>query len=120
MKHDMLYVCLAGTSKHEYVMCYAIQGLKPYAGYIYRCSYDHVSYIGCSTDIEKEQHKEHTTNKFGRALEQYGYDSFECECLETVHFSERQSLLDIEYMYIMYFDSINNGYNALRNYIPEL
>ena len=81
MKHDMLYVCLARTTKQEYANFCDIQCLKQYTGYIYRYSYNNVSYIGCTTDINnrKEEHKENKTNKFGRALKQYGYDSFEFE-----------------------------------------
>ena len=59
MKHYMFYVCLTRTSKQEYVSFCDIQCLKPYTGYIYRYSYNNVSYIGCTTDIEKrkEEHK---------------------------------------------------------------
>ena len=65
MRFDMLYVCLTRTSKQEYVNFCDIQYLKPYTGYIYRYSYNNVSYIGCTIDIEKpkNQHKENNTNK---------------------------------------------------------
>ena len=96
--------------------------MKPYTGYIYRCSYNNVSYIGCTTDIEnrKEEHKENKTNKFGRALEQYGYDNFKFEFLETIQFSEKQELYDIEDLYIIKYDSITNGYNTRRNCKDQL
>ena len=55
MKHDMLYVCLTRTSKQEYVNFCDIQYLKAYTGYIYRYSYNNVSYIGCTTNIEKRK-----------------------------------------------------------------
>ena len=97
MKHDMLYVCLTRTSKQEYVNFCDIQCLKPYTGYMYRYYYNTVSHIGCTTDINKikEEHKENKTNRFGRALKQYGYCNFKFEILETVEFSEKQELYDI-------------------------
>ena len=99
-----------------------IQCLKPYTGYICRYYYNNVSYIGCTTDINKrkEEHKEHNTHKFGRALKQYGYDNFKFEILETVNFSEKQELYDIEDMYIINYDSIRNGFNTRRNCKDEL
>ena len=111
MKPDMLYVCLTRTSKQEYVNFCDIQCLKPYTGYIYRCSYNNVSYIGCTTDINKrkEKYKENKTHEFGRALKQYGYDIFKFEILETVKFSEKQELYDIEYMYIIKPNSTKMG-----------
>ena len=48
-------------------------------------------------------------------MEQYGYDSFKFEILETVRFSEKQELYDVEYMYMINYDSINNGYTTRRN-----
>ena len=122
MKHDMLYVCLTRTSKQEYVNFCDIQYLKPYTGYIYRYSYNNVSYIGCTIDIEKRknQHKENNTNKFGRAIKQFGYKNFKFEILETVKFSEKEELYDIEDLYISKYDSIKNGYNTRRNYKDEL
>ena len=63
MQHDMLHVCLTRTYKQEYVNFCDIQCLKPYAVYIYRYPYNNVSYIGCTTDINKrkEEHKENKT-----------------------------------------------------------
>ena len=118
MKHDMLYVCLTRTSKQEYVNFCDIECLKPYTGYIYRYSFNGISYIGCTTDINKrkEEHNNNKTNKFGRAIKQYGYDNFKFEILETVKFSEMQELFDIEDMYIIKYDSIKNGFNTRRNY----
>ena len=55
MKHDMLYVCLARTTKQEYANFCDIQCLKQYTGYIYRYSYNNVSYIGCTTDINNRK-----------------------------------------------------------------
>ena len=57
MKHYMLYVCLARTTKQEYVNFCDIQCLKPYTGYIYTYSYNNVSYIGCTTDLNNRQEK---------------------------------------------------------------
>ena len=122
MKHDMLYVCLIRTSKQEYVDFCDIQCLKPYTWHIYRYGYNNVPCIGCITGINKrkEEHKENNTNNYGRALKQYGCDDFEFEILETVHFNEKHELADIEDMYTIKSDSIKNGYNTRRNYIPEL
>ena len=56
--------------------------------------YIYIYHIGCTTDINKRQqeHKNNKTNKFGRALKQYGYDNFQIEILETF---EEISVLDI-------------------------
>ena len=79
---------------------------------MYRYSYNNVSYIGCTTDINKRQedHKENKTNKVGRAVKEYKYDNLKFEILETVKFSEMQELYDIEDMYIIKYDSIKNGF----------
>ena len=53
IKHDMLYVCLTRPSKQEYVNFCDIQYLKLHTGYIYRYSYNDTDYIGCTTDINK-------------------------------------------------------------------
>eukprot|EP00971_Amphidinium_carterae_P038987 766372-Amphidinium_carterae.1 len=45
MKHDMLYVALTRTSKKEYVNVCKKEIYKPYVGYIYRYSYNDMSYI---------------------------------------------------------------------------
>ena len=55
MKHDMLYVALIRIPKEEYVNLCDIKINIPRTGYIYRYSYDNNSYIGCTTDIEKQQ-----------------------------------------------------------------
>ena len=54
MKHDMLYVCLTRTPKQDYVNFCDIECHKPYTGYISRCSYNDVYYIGCTTGIQKK------------------------------------------------------------------
>ena len=96
--------------------------MKPYTGYIYRYSYNNISYIGCTTDVKKrqEEHKSNSTNKFGRAIKQYQYNNFKFEILETVKFSEIQELYDIEDTYIIKYDSIKHGFNTRRNYKDEL
>ncbi len=68
----MLYVALTRTSKHEYVnFCDLNEKVKPYKGYMYRYSYNNVSYIGSTTDIKnrQEEHKTNNNNKFGRAIQ---------------------------------------------------
>ena len=55
MKHDMLYVALTRTSKEQYVNFRDIKINRPRTGYIYRYSYNNTSYIGCTTNIEKEK-----------------------------------------------------------------
>ena len=42
------------------------------------------------------------------------------EMLETVKFSEKQELYDIEDLYIIKYDSIKNGYNTRVNYKDQL
>jgi group I intron endonuclease len=80
--------------------------------------YNGKSYIGSTIDIKtrKEEHKTNTTNKFGRAIQKYGYKQFKFEILETLQFSERTELYDLENQYIIKYDSINNGFNTRRNY----
>ena len=63
----------------------------------------------------KEEHKTNNTNKFGRAIKQYGYTSFEFKILETINYSDRSELYDLENQYIIKYDSINNGFNWRRN-----
>ena len=77
MKHDMLYVALTRTSKEEYVNFCDIKTHRPKTSYIYRYSYNNKSYIGCTTDIEKrkEYYKTNVTYKFGRAIQEIGYDN---------------------------------------------
>ena len=73
--------------------------------------YNGKSYIGSSIDIKarKEEHKTNTTNKIGRAIQKYGYKEFKFEILETVQFSERTELYDLENQYIIKYDRISNG-----------
>ena len=82
LKHDMLHVCLTWTSKQYYVNSCDIDCHKTYTGYIYKYSYNDISYIGATNDIDKrkQKHKEHNTFKYGRALKQYGYDNFNLKC----------------------------------------
>ena len=117
MAHDMLYVSLTRTQKKEYVNFCKIDLLKPYVGYIYRYSFNGKSYIGSTNDIKKrkEAHKTNNTNKFGRAIKQYGYTSFEFEVLEKINYSDKTELYDLENQYIIKYDSINNGFNWRRN-----
>ena len=63
----------------------------------------------------KEAHKTNNTNKFGRAIKQYGYTSFEFEILEKINYSDRTEMYDLENQYIIKYDSINNGWNTRRN-----
>ena len=90
MKHDMLYVALTRTSKEEYVNFCGIKINRQRTGYIYRCSYDNKTYIGCTTDIEKrkEDDKTNATYKFGRAIQEIGYDNFEFVILDKIRFSD--------------------------------
>ena len=117
MRHNMLYVSLTRTSKQEFVNFCDFNGVKPYTGYIYRYSYSGKSYVGSTTNIKerKEEHKHNKTNKFGRAIERIGYNNFKFEILETVKFTERAELYDIEDTYILNYDSIHNGWNTRRN-----
>jgi group I intron endonuclease len=114
----MLYVALTRTSKQEFVNFCDIALFKPYVGYIYRFVYNGRSYIGSTIDIKarKEEHITNTTNKFGRAIQKYGYKQFKFEILETLQFGERTELYDVENQYIIKYDSINNGFNTRRNY----
>ena len=77
-----------------------------------------MSYIGCTTDIEKKraEHKDNKLNKFGRALTKYGYDNFQVEMSETVKLSKIQEVFDIEYMVIIKYDSIKHGCDTRRNF----
>ena len=117
MQHDMLYVALTRTSKQEYVNFCEVDLLKPYVGYIYRYSHNGKSYIGSTVDLKarKEAHKTNTTNKFGRAIQRYGYKQFKFEILERIQFSDVSELHDVENQYIIKYDSINTGYNWRHN-----
>ena len=117
MKHDMLYVALTRTSKEEYVNFCDIKINRQRTGYIYRYSYNNKSYIGCTTDIEKrkEDHKTNATYKFGRAIQEIGYDNFQFEVLDKIKFNDWNELYEVEDEYIIKFDSINNGHNTRRN-----
>ena len=72
-------------------------------GYIYRYSYNNKSYIGCTTNTEKrkEDHKTNATYKFGRAIQEIGYDNFEFEILDKIKFNGWNELYDIEDEYII-------------------
>jgi hypothetical protein len=113
----MLYVALTRTSKNEYDNFCKINSLKPYVGYIYRYSLTGNSHIGSTVDSKrrKDDHKTNTTNKFGRAIQRYGYKQFKFEILDTLQFSDTSELHDLENQYIIKYDSINNGYNWRRN-----
>ena len=117
MQHDMLYVALTRTSKEEYVNFCEIDLLKPYVGYIYRYSHNGKSYTGSTVNIKrrKEDHKTNTTNKFGRAIQRYGYKQFKFEIIDTIQFSDTSELHGLENQYIIKYDSINNGYNWRQN-----
>jgi len=94
-----------------------INVLKPYVGHIYIYSCNGKSYVGSTVDIRKrkEDHKTNTTNKFGRAIQRYGYKQCKFEILETLQFSDRSELHDLENQYIIKYDSVNYGYNWRRN-----
>ena len=53
-------------------------------------------------------------------MKQYGYDNSKFEVLETVKFSEKQELYDIEDLHIIKYGSIKNGNNTRRNCKDEL
>ena len=63
----------------------------------------------------KEAHKTNNTNKFGRAIKQYGYARFKFEILEKFSYSDRTELYDLENQYIIKYDSVNNGFNWRKN-----
>ena len=78
-----------------------------------------ITYIILVAQLISKKQQEHTENKthtFGRALQKYGISNFQFEILETLQFSERQELYDIEYTYMIQSDSINKGFNTRRNY----
>ena len=116
MKHDMLYVALTKTSKEEYVNFCDIKINRPRTNYIYRYSYNNKPYIGCTTGIEKrkEDRKTNVTYKFGRAIQEIGYDNFQFEVLDKIQFSDWNELYDVEDECIINFDSITNGWNTRR------
>ena len=93
---------------------------RPKTSYIYRYSYTNKSYIGCTTDIEKrkEDHKTNATYKFGRAIQEIGYN-FQFEVLGEIKFSDWNKLYDVGQNYMIQYDSISNGYNTrkIRKYI---
>ena len=122
MQHDMLYVALTRTSKKEHVNFCGIDLLKPYTGYVYRYSINGKSYIGSTVNVKKLRvdHKTNTTNKFGRAIQRYGYKQFKFEILETVNYLEKTELYETEDRYMLKYDSIKNGFNIRRNYKHDL
>ena len=60
-------------------------------------------------------HKTVTINKFGRAIQRYGFQQFKFELLDTLPFSDTSELHDLENHYIIKYDSINNGYKWRGN-----
>lgn len=117
MRHNMLYVALTRTSKRKFVNVCGFEFMKPYTGYVYRYSHNNISYIGSTANIKEreEEHQNNKTNKSGRTIERIGYNKLQFEILETVHYTERTELYDIEDTYILKYDSINNGWNTRRN-----
>ena len=73
--------------------------------------------MGCTTDIEKrkEDHKTNATYKFGRAVQEVGYDKFQFGVLEEIKFSDWNEIFDIEQNYMIQYDSTNNGWNTRIN-----
>ena len=63
----------------------------------------------------KEDHKTNVTYKFGRSIQDIGYDSFKFEILYKIKFSDWNEMYDVEDEYIRKFDSINNGWNTRWN-----
>ena len=47
-------------------------------------------------------------------------DNFQFEILETVQFSEIQEVFDIEDIYMIKFNSIQNGFNTRRTYETQI
>ena len=80
-------------------------------------SYNGKAYVGSTSDIKKikEDHKTNTTNKFGSAIQKYGYKQFEFEIQEKLQYSDKSELYDLENQYIIKYDSVNNGFNFRRN-----
>ena len=80
-------------------------------------SYNGKAYIGSTSDIKKrkEDHKTNTTNKFGSAIQRYGYKQFKFEILEKLQYSEKSELYDLENQYIIKYDSTNHGFNTRYN-----
>ena len=113
----MLYVALARATKKEYVNFCDIEILKPYTGHIYKYTYNNKHYIGSTTNLDKrkEEHKLNKTGKFGTAIQTIGYNNFKFEKIETIKFSDRQELFDLENHYIQFYDSVKNGYNSRYN-----
>ena len=111
MKHDMLYVALTRTSKKECINFCDIMIDRPRTDYIYRYSYNNTSYMGCTTNIEKvkEDHNTNATYKFGRAIQEIGYDNFEFEMLDKIKPNDWNELYDIEDEYIRQVGSITVG-----------
>ena len=70
--------------------------------YIYRYSLNGKSHIGSTVNVKKrrEDHKPITTNKFGRAIQRYGYKQFKFEVFETFQFSDTSELHDLENQYV--------------------
>ena len=74
---------------------------RPRTGYIYRYYNNIKPYIGCTTNIEKkEDNKTNTTYKFGRAVQEIGYDNFEFEISDKLKFNDWNDVYDVEDEYI--------------------
>ena len=75
---------LTRTSKEEYVNICDTKINRPRTGYTYIYFYYNKSCISCTTNIEKRK-EDHTTNatyRFGRAIQEIGYDNFEFVILD--------------------------------------
>ena len=116
MEHGMLYVALCRTSKEEYDNFCDVKMNRQRTCYIYRYPYNNTSYIGCTTNVEKiqEDHKTDAAYKFGRAIQEIGYDNFGFEILGNIESNDWNELYDVEDEYIRKFNRINNGYNTIR------
>ena len=66
---------------------------------------------------KKEDHKTNVTYKFGRAIQEIGYDDFKFGVLYRIKFNDWNELYDIEDEYIRKFDIINNVWNTRRKHI---
>ena len=74
-------------------------------------------YIGQSTNLEERYRKHirdgnlYNTNKFYKAVEQWGWDNFSYEVIELC---DRNELNDREKFWINYYDSFRHGYNMTK------
>ena len=98
------------TTNKDFDNFWDIDVLKPYVGFIYRYAQrTRVRRFDYQGQKRQAEHKPSRTNTFGRAIQQYGYNSFAFDVLEKLKFSERQELYDLEDEDITKYDSINNG-----------